>query len=506
MTEERTESDILRAVASALDAAAGAGLIVAALALLSAPPESALWHSEIDYVAALVALLSVACAALLHWRRKRGVPVVLTAGGAISVALLVYDRGLWWREDLTTIGVVAAFGLAFLFAALALRQGWPPARLIHLVVVILAALAAWFFAVEPSLPIFLLLLFALIGATRAKRDKDPDGLLKLIALWDGVAGGGLFVSAAVLAAVRSSPISHAQRMTISEVSYIAGIVIMIVAILGVVIMLLRPRGWIRIPVAVAGTLCAALIVFQIGLSARWNARSLLLLASVGAAVLAAGLLIPRRRRWGVSIQILLLVAAAVAASATNAGPLMVAALLVVLSAFVAQVFTPRFISDQAGRIVERVSRSTLALTLVLTVVIVVIVGVGASQIVVATERGLQKQSLAAIGQIGQAVEAYATAYGHYPAARDINDLARLVEPMFIKEVPRTDGWGYPIGYHRVVLPSGVEGHVIRSPGADGVFEQTDPTAYRNGETIGFERDIVRSTISGQQWPEGMMMW
>jgi general secretion pathway protein G len=113
----------------------------------------------------------------------------------------------------------------------------------------------------------------------------------------------------------------------------------------------------------------------------------------------------------------------------------------------------------------------------------------------AVDRGKQKRTLAEIRSIAAAVEAYATDHGLYPTAPDLAALERLLEPRYIRNVARVDGWNHPIEY----LPGPGVGYTLRSPGKDGVVETTPV----GGPTLDFDCDIVLVNGEFTQWPDGM---
>ncbi len=131
--------------------------------------------------------------------------------------------------------------------------------------------------------------------------------------------------------------------------------------------------------------------------------------------------------------------------------------------------------------------------------------IGIPNFINANQRGRQRRTMSHLWAISVAVNGYAVDHDSYPATQNIHDLARLLEPKYIKELPLTDGWEFTIEYYGIIFEKdGLQGYVIRSPGSDGKFEYKYPTSYRDGPVNGFERDIVFSIGSMSQWPEGFM--
>ncbi len=122
------------------------------------------------------------------------------------------------------------------------------------------------------------------------------------------------------------------------------------------------------------------------------------------------------------------------------------------------------------------------------------------------ERGKQRVTGYQIRQAALAIEAYGADHGRVPDARDIGELARVLAPKYIAQVPVTDPWGFPYEYTCV----GETNFVLRSPGADGIFDYADPTAYSRPETAehqashGFDVDIAFDTSGFSAVPEGEM--
>lgn len=147
-------------------------------------------------------------------------------------------------------------------------------------------------------------------------------------------------------------------------------------------------------------------------------------------------------------------------------------------------------------------------------------------------RSRQRKTMGVLRTVMTCVEAYAVDHAAYPEATTIDELARLVEPTYIRDLPRTDGWGWPLDYRSSApsspptssappapsAPSASAGsgtaesspsraphcYVVRSPGRDGLFEQADPFTVKGGPTVGFDRDIVFASSTPSQWPEGSM--
>jgi hypothetical protein len=77
-----------------------------------------------------------------------------------------------------------------------------------------------------------------------------------------------------------------------------------------------------------------------------------------------------------------------------------------------------------------------------------------------------RKTMADIRSIAVSVEAYAVDNERYPAG-DLEAIAAVVEPTYIRVLPRKDMWGHSYAY--VVSPDGQRYRVV-SAGADGIFE------------------------------------
>jgi hypothetical protein len=121
------------------------------------------------------------------------------------------------------------------------------------------------------------------------------------------------------------------------------------------------------------------------------------------------------------------------------------------------------------------------------------------------ERNLNaaRRTMADMRTLAVALEARATDTNDYPESCDLETLRRLVEPTYIRHMPKRDAWGHELLY---IGSPGREGYRIVSAGADGVFESSsrtlvdtplkpterfeDDLIYQNGEFIQAPRVLV----------------
>ena len=147
------------------------------------------------------------------------------------------------------------------------------------------------------------------------------------------------------------------------------------------------------------------------------------------------------------------------------------------------------------------NRKSKGFTLIELLIVVAIIGIIAAiaipNLLNAIDRGKQKRTMADIRSIGTAVEAYSVDTNIYPTAADISALRTVIEPIYIKKLPLTDGWNTGM----IFQPSSTAGagYTVRSYGK-GAQAEGSPTG---GKTTDFTKDII--FVDGQftQWPEGV---
>jgi len=119
----------------------------------------------------------------------------------------------------------------------------------------------------------------------------------------------------------------------------------------------------------------------------------------------------------------------------------------------------------------------------------------------AIDRGKQKRTMADVRSIGVVCEAYFIDSGSYPGPTEgwvpVEAIAEQVEPIYIRELPREDGWGGPI-----LIWSDGSTYRIVSSGKDGVMDQDWSHPFDTHETIDLGQDIVFGGGEFLTWPEG----
>jgi type II secretion system protein G len=146
-------------------------------------------------------------------------------------------------------------------------------------------------------------------------------------------------------------------------------------------------------------------------------------------------------------------------------------------------------------------RRSKGFTLIELLIVVAIIGIIAAiaipNLLNAIDRGKQKRTMADLRSIGTAVEAYAVDTNIYPTASDATALTSVVQPIYIKKMPTTDGWNTGLVYQPGTT-SGA-GYTVRSYGKGAAVESSPA----GGKTTDFTKDII--FVDGQftQWPEGV---
>ncbi len=149
---------------------------------------------------------------------------------------------------------------------------------------------------------------------------------------------------------------------------------------------------------------------------------------------------------------------------------------------------------------DRSQGFTLIELLIAVAIIGIIAAIALPSLNNALDRGRQKRSMADLRGLANGIEQYSIDHGRYPVVTDITALAGVVEPDYIKVVPRTDGWGM-----NFYVASDAERYTLGSCGK-GATACSSISVTANGGTGGptgdFSDDIVLALGSFIQWPEG----
>jgi len=120
----------------------------------------------------------------------------------------------------------------------------------------------------------------------------------------------------------------------------------------------------------------------------------------------------------------------------------------------------------------------------------------------AIDRGKTRQTLTDIRAIAQACERFSTDSRNYPGPTDgwvpVERIAALLEPVYIGQLPRTDGWENPILYW-----SNGGSYRILSMGRDGRIDRDWTHQVAPAVSAGQDADIVFGDGQPLAWPSGM---
>ena len=131
-------------------------------------------------------------------------------------------------------------------------------------------------------------------------------------------------------------------------------------------------------------------------------------------------------------------------------------------------------------------RHSAGFSLLEVLIVVTIIGMlaamGLPSLLEALDRGRQTSTVADMKEISTALERYAVDYQKYPEVEAFLELRPLLEPKYIKKLPREDGWGHAFTYG-----AEEEGGAYRlsSPGKDGEWEGAGEEKEKD-----FDSDII----------------
>jgi hypothetical protein len=115
----------------------------------------------------------------------------------------------------------------------------------------------------------------------------------------------------------------------------------------------------------------------------------------------------------------------------------------------------------------------------------------------------QEKTMSDMRAMATSCEAYAVDNNEYPAGR-IEDMKRVVEPMYIKKLPLKDSWGYPYVY---LVDAEKQNYWIISYGSDGRREENlyrsdgTPAEESYEPTTREESDIIFSDGTFIRYPK-----
>ena len=112
----------------------------------------------------------------------------------------------------------------------------------------------------------------------------------------------------------------------------------------------------------------------------------------------------------------------------------------------------------------------------------------------ALQKAKSKRTMADLRIVGTALESYRVDHNAVPAAESVAGLAEYLQPVYLAELPITDGWQRELRYQcwSQSEGSGCDSYRLASAGRDGVFERDDLRDYGEETTaVGdYDRDLV----------------
>jgi general secretion pathway protein G len=130
----------------------------------------------------------------------------------------------------------------------------------------------------------------------------------------------------------------------------------------------------------------------------------------------------------------------------------------------------------------------------------VIAGIAVPNMLAAVDRGRQKRTMADMRTLATAVEAYAVDNAKYPGPTDgfveLDVIAEKIEGLYIRTVPRSDGWG-----NKLLYWSDETSYRIISAGEDGEFSRDWLGEIEPHQTTTPSSDIVYGDGVFMVWPE-----
>jgi Flp pilus assembly protein TadD len=117
---------------------------------------------------------------------------------------------------------------------------------------------------------------------------------------------------------------------------------------------------------------------------------------------------------------------------------------------------------------------------------------------------MQSVTRSRIADVSNALVAYAKSHESYPNAQTIDDLAKQLEPTYIKRMPRDDAWLSALRYEVWTTPNALapDHYAIGSAGKNRTFEERSLRDYAYTPTSNFDCDIVLSDGKWLAFPDG----
>jgi type II secretion system protein G len=147
------------------------------------------------------------------------------------------------------------------------------------------------------------------------------------------------------------------------------------------------------------------------------------------------------------------------------------------------------------------ARKSLGFTLIELLIVVAIIGIIAAiaipNLLNAIQRGKQKRTMGDLRTTATANESYSIDNNQYIVLTNtVGGLTAYLQPTYVKKVPQKDGWNSDVRYD-----SPGQEYTITSYGKDKAAGNNQNVGA-NGGTSDFRADIVFSTGSFVQFPDG----
>jgi len=146
-------------------------------------------------------------------------------------------------------------------------------------------------------------------------------------------------------------------------------------------------------------------------------------------------------------------------------------------------------------------KNTQGFTLIELLIVVAIIGIIAAiaipNLLNAIQRGKQKRTMGDMRTVATANETYSIDNNAYVVqALGVLAIQTLLEPTYVKKMPRRDGWNGEFRYE-----SAAQEYTIISYGKGAALNDGGSVAT-NGGTTSFANDLIFSTGSFVQFPDG----
>lgn len=142
------------------------------------------------------------------------------------------------------------------------------------------------------------------------------------------------------------------------------------------------------------------------------------------------------------------------------------------------------------------ARGFTLIELLITVCILgIISAIAIPNLLNAIDRSKQKSTMGEMRSIATAIESYAIDITTFPTATTMAALITAIDPMFIRDLPDEDGWGYPF-----VVDSNGTAYTLGSQGKDGAGGLSTCSAAPKCDAL--NDAIIFSNGQFVQWPEG----